>query len=131
MLLAHYYPIPTTVSLAIIIGILTVGVLASVIGGKHDTAALASPFADELERLFMLSVKGARRIVILITGITVLLVGIVMIVTPGPAIVVIPIGLAILATEFVWAKRLLYRFKDQANEFTNNAKHLLWGKKEK
>ena len=131
MLLAHYYPIPTTVSLAVIIGILTVGILASLIGGKHDTAALASPLADELERLFMLSVKGARRIVILITGITVLLVGIVMIVLPGPAIVVIPIGLAILATEFVWAKRLLYRFKDQANEFTNNAKQLLWGKKGK
>jgi len=130
MLLAHHYVIPTAVSLAVIVGILTIGVLASIIGGNRDPAALTSPFADEVERLVLLSVKGARRIVILVTGVTVLLVGIVMIVLPGPAIVVIPVGLAILATEFVWAKRLLVRFKDQANEFTTSAKQLLWGKKD-
>jgi tellurite resistance protein TerC len=130
MLLAHHYAIPTSVSLAVILGILTIGVLASIIGGGRDTAALTSPLADEVERLVVLSVKGARRIVILITGITVLLIGIAMIVLPGPAIVVIPVGLAILATEFVWAKRLLTRFKDQANGFTTSAKQLLWGKKD-
>jgi hypothetical protein len=37
-----------------------------------------------------------------------------MIVTPGPAILVIPAGLAVLATEFVWARRLLRRFKTTA-----------------
>ena len=129
MLLAHYYVIPTAVSLAVIVGILAIGVIASIIGGGRDTGALASPFAGEVERLLLLSVKGARRIVILITGVTVLLVGVVMIVTPGPAIVVIPVGLAILATEFVWAKRLLMRFKDQASEFSTSAKQLLWRKK--
>ena len=30
-----------------------------------------------------------------------------MIVLPGPAIIVIPVGLGILATEFIWARRLL------------------------
>lgn len=50
--------------------------------------------------------------IILVAGFTVLLAGIVMIVTPGPAIVVIPLGLAILATEFVWAKHLLKYAKD-------------------
>jgi tellurite resistance protein TerC len=49
----------------------------------------------------------ARRIGILIIGSSVLLVGIAMIVLPGPAVVVIPIGLAILATEFMWARRWL------------------------
>lgn len=131
ILLAHHYAIPTTVSLAIIAGILTIGVLASIFGGSRDTAALASPLTNELERLVLLSVRGARRIVILVTGITVLLFGIVMIALPGPAIIVIPVGLAILATEFVWARRLLVRFKDQANGFTTSAKQLLWGKKEK
>jgi tellurite resistance protein TerC len=43
----------------------------------------------------------------------VLLIGIAMIVLPGPAILVIPLGLAILATEFVWARRLLKRLKDK------------------
>ena len=42
-----------------------------------------------------------------VIGFTVLLVGLAMIVLPGPAIVVIPLGLAILGTEFLWARRLL------------------------
>jgi tellurite resistance protein TerC len=45
-----------------------------------------------------------RKILVAIIGGTVLLIGIIMIVTPGPAIVVIPIGLGILATEFAWAR---------------------------
>jgi tellurite resistance protein TerC len=51
--------------------------------------------------------RYARRIVILIMGMTVLLIGVAMIILPGPAIVVIPVGLAILATEFAWARRWL------------------------
>jgi hypothetical protein len=45
-----------------------------------------------------------RKCVVAIMGGTVLLIGIIMIVTPGPAVLVIPAGLAILATEFAWAK---------------------------
>jgi tellurite resistance protein TerC len=48
-----------------------------------------------------------RRTVVAMIGFTVLLIGLAMVVLPGPAVVVIPLGLAILATEFVWAKRLL------------------------
>ncbi|HEY3967066.1 MAG TPA: PGPGW domain-containing protein [Planctomycetaceae bacterium] len=53
----------------------------------------------------------ARRIVVLVLGISVVLAGIVMIVTPGPAVVVIPMGLGILATEFLWARRILDMMK--------------------
>lgn len=42
-----------------------------------------------------------------VIGSTVLLIGIGMIIGPGPATIVIPLGLAILATEFVWARRWL------------------------
>ena len=45
-----------------------------------------------------------RKFLIGLMGGTVLLIGIIMIVTPGPAIIVIPIGLGILATEFAWAR---------------------------
>ena len=48
--------------------------------------------------------KVARRIAVLTVGGTVLAVGIAMIVAPGPAIVVIPIGLAVLGMEFAWAR---------------------------
>jgi uncharacterized protein (TIGR02611 family) len=54
------------------------------------------------------------RIGFTILGATVTLVGLAMLVTPGPAFVVIPIGLAMLALEFVWAERLLDRALEQA-----------------
>jgi hypothetical protein len=56
-------------------------------------------------------VKLVRRIVIAIVGGTVLLIGIAMIVLPGPAIIVVPAGLAILAIEFAWAKRWLTKVR--------------------
>ena len=60
--------------------------------------------------------KFAKRIVILIVGMTVLLIGAIMIVTPGPAIVVIPAGLAILATEFAWARHWLKVIRESAEK---------------
>jgi uncharacterized protein (TIGR02611 family) len=50
-------------------------------------------------------------VVVLVAGLAVLATGILMIVLPGPAFIVIPLGLAILATEFLWARRLLQRMK--------------------
>lgn len=50
-----------------------------------------------------------RKLMIALIGGTVLLIGIAMIVLPGPAFVVIPAGLAILATEFAWAARACRR----------------------
>lgn len=58
--------------------------------------------------------RWARRIVITITGFTVLAVGVAMIVLPGPALVVIPAGLAILGLEFAWARRSLRTLKARA-----------------
>jgi tellurite resistance protein TerC len=59
------------------------------------------------------TIRRIRRIFIAVIGFTVLMIGIAMIVLPGPAVLVIPVGLAILATEFVWARRLLKRLKDK------------------
>jgi len=58
----------------------------------------------------------ARRVVVLIIGMTVLLIGIAMIVLPGPALVVIPVGLAILATEYAWARRWLQYIRESAEK---------------
>lgn len=52
-----------------------------------------------------------RRAIVAVMGFTVLLIGVAMIVLPGPAFIVIPLGLAILATEFVWAAKLLKKAK--------------------
>jgi hypothetical protein len=55
--------------------------------------------------------RTMRRLFILVIGLTVLLLGVVMVITPGPAILVIPLGLAILGIEFAWARRWLAKFK--------------------
>mgnify|MGYP005833497381 FL=1 len=50
-----------------------------------------------------------KKIVVAVVGGTVLVLGLALLVLPGPAVLVIPVGLAILATEFVWARRWLRR----------------------
>lgn len=59
------------------------------------------------------TLKQAKRLIVIVVGFTVLLAGVAMIVLPGPAFIVIPLGLAILATEFVWAKNLLKKMKEK------------------
>ena len=62
-----------------------------------------------------MSLRMARRVAVGVIGATVVLFGLVMVLTPGPAIIVIPVGLSILALEFAWARRLLARFHEQAS----------------
>ena len=57
----------------------------------------------------MTTMKHIKRVVIAVVGGTVLALGITLIVLPGPAFIVIPAGLAILAVEFAWARRWLRR----------------------
>ncbi len=52
-----------------------------------------------------------KKAVVAVIGVTVLLFGVVMIVLPGPAVLVIPVGFAILASEFAWARRVIRRGK--------------------
>jgi tellurite resistance protein TerC len=63
------------------------------------------------------SLKKAKKIVVLIVGSAVLLIGIVMLVLPGPAILVIPLGLGILAMEFEWARRWLNTARKKFSEW--------------
>lgn len=68
---------------------------------------------DEKHPLYV-PYKVAKRIAIGIVGGSVLLVGVAMIVLPGPAFVVIPAGLAILSIEFAWARIWLRKAKAKA-----------------
>jgi uncharacterized protein (TIGR02611 family) len=56
-----------------------------------------------------------------LVGFTVLLSGIAMLVAPGPALVVIPIGLAILSLEFRWAENMLEKSLEQADKAAQKA----------
>ena len=55
--------------------------------------------------------QQATRLAVAIVGFTVTLLGVVMLVTPGPGWLMILLGLGVLGVEFVWARRLLGRLK--------------------
>jgi len=61
----------------------------------------------------MKTLKQIRRIVVGVIGFTILIIGILLLVLPGPAFIVIPVGLGILATEFEWAKNILEKVKQK------------------
>jgi tellurite resistance protein TerC len=65
-------------------------------------------------RKLAVTYRWARRIAVAVVGGTVLLVGVALIVLPGPAFVVIPVGLAILSLEFAWARRWLRKVKERS-----------------
>ena len=75
---------------------------------------------SSIKRLFsrwpLDNIKVVRRVIVSVVGATVVLIGIALLVLPGPAFVVIPVGLAILATEYAWARRWLRKVRRIAND---------------
>ncbi|MEW6068513.1 MAG: PGPGW domain-containing protein [Nitrospirota bacterium] len=69
-----------------------------------------------MNEIFLYTLKKAKRLIVGVVGATILLLGIAMIVLPGPAFIVIPLGLGVLATEFVWARNLIKKVKQQINK---------------
>lgn len=61
--------------------------------------------------LIFRTIKQVKRVVVAVIGFTVLLIGVAMLVLPGPAFIIIPVGLGILATEFIWARRMVNEVK--------------------
>lgn len=75
------------------------------------------------DRLHANPVTGlATKVVVTIVGTAVILAGLVMMVAPGPGIVAIILGLAILATEWHWADRALDRARDYAHQAAEKAR---------
>lgn len=66
------------------------------------------------------NIKVVRRVIVSVIGATVLLIGVALLVLPGPAFIVIPIGLAILATEYAWARRWLKKVRRMASSVVSN-----------
>ncbi len=77
---------------------------------QHSFAARKRAWQQRLnEKLGLDKLPVIRKLVYSVIGVTVVLIGIIMIVLPGPAFVVIPLGLAILASEYAWARRIMRR----------------------
>lgn len=76
-------------------------------------------------KLADLTYRAAKRLVISVVGFTVLSIGIAMLVLPGPAMVVIPLGLAILGAEFAWARRFLRTIREKGTQAFSSLGSLL------
>lgn len=81
---------------------------------EYDEGRFSIALSRLLAKLRVAEVPHIKRIVVTIIGGTVVIVGMILIVTPGPAIVVIPAGLAILGTEYAWARRWLRKARAMA-----------------
>ncbi|MCC6677236.1 MAG: hypothetical protein IT436_08830 [Phycisphaerales bacterium] len=103
---------PTEASLAAILASVGVGISFAVRWGSARQAKVReSPLGPDAERIARLTLAPARKLIVLVVGTTVVIIGLIMIgPVPGPGIVVVPIGLSILAAEFVWARRLLHKY---------------------
>jgi tellurite resistance protein TerC len=66
------------------------------------------------------TIDQVRRFFKILGGFTLLLIGGIMLVTPGPGWLVIFLGLTVLAAEFVWARRLMDRMKHQGNRLKDS-----------
>jgi uncharacterized protein (TIGR02611 family) len=75
--------------------------------------------------MILRTVEQVGRVFRVVAGFTLLLGGVVMIVTPGPGWLVIFLGLGLLAAEFVWARRLMDRMKRQGDR-VRDAVEAVW-----
>jgi hypothetical protein len=66
--------------------------------------------------------RWARRIVVATIGGTILLIGIAMVILPGPAIIVVPLGLGVLGLEFAFARHWLRKLRATATEVVNRVR---------
>lgn len=76
--------------------------------------AEVSPLSPEAEQAARLALRRARQAVVLVVGLSLLIIGIIMIPAPGPGLVVIFVALAVLGNEFAWAKELMTKYRAKA-----------------
>jgi tellurite resistance protein TerC len=124
MILAHHIAIDPLASLAVIVTILSIGVGASLLISAEQ---LVNPpnIKGEIKRISRVTVKTVRRVFFLVAGVTVLLIGAVMIFLPGPGVLVMFLGLALLAVEFVWARAWMKKAQTGMHDLQEGAKDLL------
>jgi tellurite resistance protein TerC len=120
MILSHTYPIPTPISLAMIVGILGSGVLASAIAAAREAAPLASPDATDAASLERATLQSGRQLVSLAVGSTVLvLVALAIALPPNLRLGVVGVAGAAFAAEAVWARRLFARLRQEVVSVAN------------
>lgn len=73
--------------------------------------------------------KHLKKLIILIVGLTLVIIGIALLVLPGPGLVTIALGLGVLSLEFVWAKHLFKKMKTYSEDQLSHLQNKLNQKK--
>lgn len=101
LLLAPELSPPLFFGLAAVVTALVLWAALSLFRERHEALFLA----EDYRQLQDLALRRARRLLIVLAGATLLLVGVALLFLPGPGIPILLAGLALLATEFIWARR--------------------------
>lgn len=111
--------LPLQPLLLILISVLPAIVLAviwSLVRSQRQVRIFVEGLNQEVATLFTDPLRQTKRLITLVVGSTVVMFGGVLLITPGPGVVVVLVGIGILATEFVWARRLLKRLQQEARD---------------
>ncbi len=120
MLVSRHYHVPAGTSLVMIGGILMIGVMASLLAPA--SAKVAPPaVSPELSSLLGTAYRQVQRVFVFVAGSTLVLVGVALLVLPGPGLLTIAAGLALLGTQFMWARRWLDRLSAGSRELASRA----------
>lgn len=116
--------VPTLVTLGAMVAILLGAMLGS-LRRRFDPGTMRQAHPTPIEDITdaaLATRRNVRKIAILIAGTSIIFCGILIAPLPGPGpVVLVPIGLGVLATEFVWAKLLLDRLKAQTASMQRHA----------
>lgn len=100
------------------------GVLVALLLGTNqrtEQASAVSPLGEEADRVARQTLTGVRKVVVFVLGITGVVVGAVMAIGPGPGIPILFIAALLLASEFVWARVLVNKYRGPAEAATLKA----------
>ncbi len=115
------WQLTTLQKLAFVGGSLAFGAIIASMFGTSSASADVSPLGEDADRLARATLSRIRKIAIFVIGMTGLIVGFVMAIGPGPGIPILIIALALLASEFVWARVLVNKYRKKAEDAANFA----------
>jgi tellurite resistance protein TerC len=129
MILAHHIHISSTISLIIILGILILGVIASLVIPKKADDENAATLRAEISRISKVTIQTVKKVFLLAAGSTIILIGAIMVFLPGPGVFIMILGLGLLAIEFVWARVWIKKIQNRMQDLQSGAKKFLERKK--
>lgn len=135
MIIEGWYDIPTGVSLAVVGGLIAVGLVSSLLSPGVRRGGVAWPEGeeeeapiDQLAELAEFAWRRSRRIAVAIIGVTIILFGLIVGVLPFvPGIPIMILGFMLLATEFLWARAILKNLKSKATALAEQARLMVGG----